>query len=113
LHDNAAALRAAVAWCAGHGVGAFRLSSQIFPVYPHPEVGYRLEALDPSGEIRGAFLQAGALARHLDIRLSLHPDPFVVLGSSSEEVVRRSLEEIEYQAKVAHLVGAAQLTIHG
>lgn len=113
LGDNAAALRSALEWCAAHGVGAFRLSSQIFPVYTHPEVGYRLESLDPSGEIRAAYLRAGALARRLGIRLSLHPDPFVVLGSSSEEVVQKSVEEIEYHAEVAALVGAAQLTIHG
>lgn len=113
LGDNAAALREAIAWCAGHGIGAFRLSSQIFPVYTHPEVGYRLETLDPRGAIREAYLAAGAAARAHGLRLSLHPDPFVVLGSASEEVARRSLEEIEYHAEVAALVGAAQLTIHG
>lgn len=113
LGDNAEALRTALEWCAAQGVGAFRLSSQLFPVYTHPEAGYRLETIDPAGEIRAAFLRTGALARKLGLRLSLHPDPFVVLGSSSEAVVRKSVEEIEYHAELAALVGAGQLTIHG
>jgi UV DNA damage repair endonuclease len=32
--DNADALLAAVAWCADHGVGAFRITSQLFPLVP-------------------------------------------------------------------------------
>lgn len=46
------------------------------------------------------------------VRLSLHPDPFVVLGSATERVVRSSVDEIEYHALVARLVGAEQITIH-
>lgn len=113
LRDNAEALRKAFLFCAEQGIGAFRLSSQIFPVYTHPEMGYRIEELDPEGDIRSAYVEAGALGRAHGLRLSLHPDPFIVLGSPTEAVVRKSVEDIEYHAEVAALVGAEQLTIHG
>lgn len=113
LDDNAEALRKALLFCAEHGIGAFRLSSQIFPVYTHPNMGYRLDAIDPAGEIRNAYAEAGALGRALGLRLSLHPDPFVVLGSPTEAVVRKAVEDLEYHAEVAELVGAEQITVHG
>src|SRR5207248_1036870 len=52
-------------------------------------------------------------ARRSDVRLSFHPDQFVVPGSLSPAVSRSSLGELEHQAEMAVLVGAEQLTIHG
>lgn len=57
LLHNAEALEKAVAWCADHGILAFRLSSHLFPVYTHPEVGYRLDAIDGTGTIRELALE--------------------------------------------------------
>jgi UV DNA damage endonuclease len=111
--DNAGALALAVDWCAAHGVGAFRVNSEILPVRTHPQVGYRLDEIDGTGELRSAFVDAGARASRRKVRLSFHPDQFVVPGSSREDVVRSSLAELEYQASVAELIGAEQLTLHG
>lgn len=111
--DNVRALDAAVAWCAAAGIGAFRITSQFFPVATHPEVGYRLEAIDPGGESVGALRAVGARARRAGLRLSLHPDPFVVPGSAREDVAAQSLAELEFQAEFASWVGVEQLTIHG
>lgn len=111
--DNASALSAAVARCAELGIGAFRINSQILPLATHPESGYRLEDLDDDGSIGAAFLEAGALARARDVRLSLHPDQFVVLNSEQERVVASSVAEMDAQARVAQLVGADVLTLHG
>ena len=111
LH-NAGALSAAIAWCADHGVGAFRVGSGILPLYTHPDVGWRLDGAEGLGVAR-ALRAAGRLRRDRDVRLSFHPDQFVVPGSATPAVVEASLRELEYQAEVAELVGAEQLTIHG
>ena len=111
--DNAAALSAAVTRCAELGIGAFRINSQILPLATHPESGYRLEDLDDDGSITAAFLEAGTLARASDVRLSFHPDQFVVLNSEQERVVASSVMEMDAQARVAQLVGADVLTLHG
>ena len=110
--DNAAALAAAVERCAELGIGAFRINSQILPLGTHPASGYTLDALDRRGEIRAAFARAGALAAARGIRLSFHPDQFVVLNSARAEVVRFSAEELEFQAGIAELVGADTVCLH-
>ncbi len=111
LH-NAAALAEAIAWCAGKGIGAFRVNSQIVPLATHAELGYPLEALDGDGAIEARLRAARALAARHGLRLSLHPDQFVVLGSAREEVVRGSIAELEHQARIAEWIGAEQLTLH-
>jgi UV DNA damage endonuclease len=110
---NAGALAAAIERCHELGIGAFRMTSQILPLATHPDSGYTLEQLDPSGGIAGAYQWAGALAKAYDIRLSLHPDQFVVLNSEREPVVRSAVQELELQADVAELVGADVIVLHG
>jgi UV DNA damage endonuclease len=110
--DNAAALLAAVDECRRLGIGAFRINSQILPLSTHPQSGYRLPGIDPDGTIEAAFRAAGEAARAADIRLSFHPDQFVVLNSEREAVVESSLAELDYQAAVAELVGADVIVLH-
>jgi UV DNA damage endonuclease len=112
LH-NATALQASLTWCAGHGVGAFRILSQFFPITTHPDMGYRWTDLPTAALIEQRLAEARAQARRADIRLSFHPDQFVVPGSATAQFVRASLKELEYLAEVGQLVGAEQLTIHG
>jgi UV DNA damage endonuclease len=60
-----------------------------------------------------AFQSCGALAGRLGLRLSFHPDQFVVLNSLREEVVAASIAEIEHQVAVAQWIGADVINIHG
>ncbi len=53
------------------------------------------------------------LAAKHDVRLSFHPDQFVVPGSSDPETAEKSLRELEHHAEVGALLGAVQMTIHG
>jgi UV DNA damage endonuclease len=109
---NANALAAAIERCHELGIGAFRVNSQILPLATHPITGYILEQVDPSGAITGAFEWAGALARAYDVRLSLHPDQFVVLNSEREAVVRSAVQELEHQATIAEMIGADVIVLH-
>lgn len=58
---NAEALLAALRFCAGHGIGSFRILSPILPVKTHPTVGYRVEELP--GAVAG-LEQRGNRAGH-------------------------------------------------
>ncbi len=51
------------------------------------------------------FFMAGELARQLDVRLSMHPGQFVVLTSTTHEVVERSMLEFEYHANLIRWIG--------
>ena len=110
LH-NAESLADAIRWCAAHGVGAFRVASGILPMYTHPVVGWQLDDHGAGAGVTDALRAAGR--QHAGVRLSFHPDQFVVPGSANPAVVESSLQELEYQARVAELIGAEQLTIHG
>jgi UV DNA damage endonuclease len=110
---NAASLTAAVERCVELGIGGFRINSQMLPLGTHPVSGYALEAIDQSGEIQASFERARELARERGIRLSFHPDQFVVLNSEREDVVRSSVEELEFQAGMAEMVGADTVVFHG
>ena len=110
--DNAAALSSAVTACRSLGIGAFRINSQILPLGTHPRSGYSLERLDPSGAIAEAFRHVGELARTEDVRLSFHPDQFVVLNSERPEVVESAVAELEFQAGIAELLGADTIVFH-
>ena len=111
--NNAIALAEAVERCHELGIGAFRITSQLLPLATHPLSGYTLARLDPSGGVAGALAYAGALAEAYDIRLSLHPDQFVVLNSEREPVVQSGLQEMELHAELAELVGADVIVLHG
>ena len=110
--DNARALGDAITQCVALGIGAFRINSAILPLSTHPKSGYTLPDLDDDGSITAAFRAAGALAVEHDVRLSFHPDQFVVLNSERPEVVESSLREMRAQGDVAQLVGADVLTLH-
>ena len=112
--DNAAALAAAVERCAELGIGAFRINSQILPLATHPVTGYTLAELDPGDvdAIERAFVAVRPLAVARQVRLSFHPDQFVVLNSERDGVREASVAELEFQCRVAELVGADTVTLH-
>lgn len=110
---NAEALQASLDFCASHGIGAFRISSQILPVKTHPEAGYAMDDLPGGAEIMARFRECGRFARANHLRLSFHPDQFVVLNSPNPRTLAHSLAELNYQAEVAEWVGADTINLHG
>ncbi len=110
---NSEALMASLQFCAGHGIGAFRINSQILPVKTHAEAGYEMSDLPDGAEIIKHFEACGRFAGENNLRLSFHPDQFVVLNSPNPKTLAHSLAELNYQAEVAEWVGADTLNIHG
>jgi UV DNA damage endonuclease len=111
--ENAITLQKALQFCAGHHIGAFRVNSQILPVKTHPKAGYDIGELPDAQEILALFRRSGEFAQKHNLRLSFHPDQFVVLSSPNPDVVSRSVAELEYQAEVAVWIGADVINIHG
>jgi len=111
--DNAAALDAALHYCTRHGIGGFRVNSQILPLKTHPQAGYAVEDLPNGTKIVQRFKACGAFAAQHDVRLSFHPDQFIVLSSENAEITRRSLADLAYHAEVAAWIGADVINIHG
>lgn len=83
----------------------FRISSDILPAYTHPD--YQGFWKDPNTQsmLEHWFAPLGETARANDVRLSFHPDQFVVLASDRPEVVNKSIEEFEYHVDMARFMG--------
>lgn len=109
---NACSTLEALRYCSGVGISCFRINSQILPLKTHPLVGYQITELPDFELIVAKFKECGAFSREHGLRTCFHPDQFVVLNSQREEVIERSLLELEYQAEVAEWVGADVLNIH-
>lgn len=109
---NAANLLLALQTVSRLGIGAFRIMSPLFPRMTHPQVGYRLEQLADAAAITCLLGQCRSFAADHDIRLSFHPDQFVVLSSPTAKVVENSIGELEFQGMLAEAVGADVVNLH-
>ncbi len=109
---NAEALFEALSYCAGVGIGCFRVNSQILPLRTHPQHGYSVVDLPDGDEVIRRFERCRSFASQNSVRTCFHPDQFVVLNSRRPEVVDASIRELEYQAEVAEWIGADVLNIH-
>jgi UV DNA damage endonuclease len=103
---NAHSLLKAIEYCGAHHIGCFRINSQFWPVKTHPGVGYNFNDLPETLEIQQVLAQCQRRSTALNVRLSFHPDQFVLLSSPKEDIVRNSIAELTYQAEVSALIGA-------
>jgi len=110
--DNARSLLQAIEYCGSHHIGCFRVNSRFWPVKTHPDVGYEFDDLPGSKEIRKVLSRCRLRSSALNVRLSFHPDQFVLLSSLKADVVKKSVEELEYQAEVSEMIGADVINIH-
>ena len=109
---NATNLLTAVQTVERLGIGSFRIMSPLFPRMTHPGVGYQLSDLPDGPNISALLEKVRSFAGIHGIRLSFHPDQFVVLSSPHPAVVANSIRELEYQAMLAEAVGADVINIH-
>ena len=111
LH-NAKSLLESVKTAHRMGFGAFRISSQLFPRMTHPVTGYRLEDLPGGEQINGLLAATKDFSKNNGVRLSFHPDQFILLSSPRKEVTENSICELCCQAVWAEAVGADVINIH-
>jgi UV DNA damage endonuclease len=112
LHNGSALLQA-LKYCVIHGIGDFRVNSQILPLRTHPKAGYRVSDLPGARQIIATFRQCGRFVKDNSLRITFHPDQFILLSSPHAAVTESSLAELNYQAEVAEWVNADVINIHG
>ncbi|WAT02240.1 UV DNA damage repair endonuclease UvsE [Rouxiella chamberiensis] len=80
-----------------------RIGSDLLPLYTVPEATLLYQAFLP--DLTPLFEQCGEFARRNDIRLSFHPGQYTVLASDNPQVVDRAIDDVEYHALCARLMG--------
>lgn len=88
----------------------FRISSDLVPFASHEVNDY-----DWGEHFRDKFKEIGSIIKNNDMRISMHPDQFIVLNSNKEDVYQRSVDELLYHAKVLDLLGldrTAKIQLH-
>jgi UV DNA damage endonuclease len=93
-----------------HNMLFFRITSELVPFASHPICEF-----DWQKYFTGKFEDLGSFIIRNDIRISMHPDQFIILNSKSEDVVQRSVAELQYHADVLDLMGldnTAKIQLH-
>jgi UV DNA damage repair endonuclease len=82
-----------------------RITSDMFSFYTHDDYKDFWHRPDIQSSLERWMAPIGETARQNNVRLSFHPDQFVVLASDRPEVVNKSIEEFEYHADMARFMG--------
>ena len=82
-----------------------RITSDMLSFYTHEDYTDFWQSPYIQNLLEHWFAPLGETARANDVRLSFHPDQFVVLASDRPEVVNKSIEEFEYHTDMARWMG--------
>ena len=82
-----------------------RITSDMLSFYTHEDYKYFWHNPYIQNLLEHWMAPIGETARKNNVRLSFHPDQFVVLASDRDEVVNKSIEEFEYHADMARWMG--------
>jgi UV DNA damage endonuclease len=110
VRQNLDCLETVLRWNVEHGIGFFRITSDLVPFASHPVCTYNW-----ARNFRDRLLALGRLVRRHRMRISMHPDQFVLLNALDERIVESSLRELDYHARVLDLMElplSAKLQIH-
>ncbi len=110
--DNSKALLSSIEYCVKNNIGCFRVNSQILPLKKHPDIRYEIKDLPDAQEIKDILSLCKQESNKLDIRLTFHPDQFVLLSSVKTSIIKNSIQELDYQSEVCELIGADVINIH-
>jgi len=77
----------------------FRITSDLIPFASHPICQFNWQEY-----FKYEFEEIGKTIQENKIRISMHPDQFIVLNSKNQDVVKRSIAELHYHTQVLDLM---------
>ncbi|MBC7230515.1 MAG: UV DNA damage repair endonuclease UvsE [Actinobacteria bacterium] len=85
-----------------HGILYFRISSDLVPFASHPVCDYPWQKV-----FRREFEELGRFVIEHGMRVTMHPDQFILINSPDADIHARSVAELAYHAEVLDLMGLA------
>jgi len=110
VNENLQCLQKILIWNKKNNLLFFRIGSQLVPFASHPICKY-----DWAKHFKTEFKSIGNYIKKNKMRISMHPDQFVLLNSPRKKVTNNSIKELEYHCKVLDLLGldkTAKVQIH-
>ncbi|MBF9251978.1 UV DNA damage repair endonuclease UvsE [Pontibacter sp. 172403-2] len=111
VEQNLACLQRILEYNVQHNLLFFRLTSDLVPFASHEINRYNWQ-----DHFKSTFRELGSYIRNNNMRISMHPDQFVVLNSPNGQTVKNSIAELVYQGSILDLMEldtTAKLQIHG
>lgn len=96
-------------WNLEHDIFFYRASSSIVPLSTHP-INDWIWWEDP--DVLAITDEIRAIVEEHEMRVSVHPGQYTVLNSPKPEVVRKSIEDLEYHDKLIQLLGGSDIILH-
>lgn len=110
VRHNLDCLKKTLEWNVKNGFFFFRISSDLIPFASHPVNNIEWH------KIYAENLKAiGKFIKDNNIRISMHPDQFVVINSPREDVVEKSFKDLEWHCILLDKMGldnSAKIQIH-
>lgn len=103
-YKNVVDLEKILKWNVKNNIYFFRVSSDIFPWASE----YDLETLPQIHLIRIVLQRIGKFVQENNVRITCHPGPFNVLGSPNDDVVKRTIIDLELHGKIFDLMGLSK-----
>jgi UV DNA damage endonuclease len=110
IAGNLSCLYKILEWNTRQSLLFFRISSDLVPFASHPVCTLPWQEL-----FRNEFAEIGDFIRQEHIRISMHPDQFIILNAQDPGIVTRSIAELSYHAHVLDLMGldlTAKIQLH-
>ena len=102
--SNVRALKKIIEWNGTHGIKVYRMTSCLFPWFSE----YDIFTLPDIDAIADTMSEAGEMAMSGGQRLSFHPGPFNCLASPNEDVVLKTITELDAHSIQMDLMGLPQ-----
>lgn len=93
--NNANELLKIIKRCFSEGIKSFRVSSNLFPLYDMLQ-----NDLQEFYSVKKILSEIGNFALSNEMRLTTHPDQFVVISSNKNDVIEKSIKMLEHHAWV-------------
>lgn len=88
----------------------FRITSDLIPFASHKICDFGWQDF-----FKEKFEEIGKIILKNNIRISMHPDQFIVINSNNNDVVNRSISELEYHSQILDLMNLkynAKIQLH-
>ena len=99
VRNNLDCLQQMLKYNVQHHLLYFRITSDLIPFASHPICTYPWQQ-----EFKSTFEEIGAYIKKHQIRITMHPDQFILLNAKDPDIVQRSIDELTYHAHVLDLL---------